>query len=530
MIRLLLALLSLAWAFLAPVTAQDYYSQYEVVDVLNYRFDIDLNDTTDIIRGSASVEVLFKSRVDQFFIDLASKTNQGLGMVIEELLEDGVKADYSHYNDRIQINPTHSEGGKKATFKIKYQGIPDDGLIISENKFGDRTFFGDNWPDRAHHWLPVVDHPLDKALLEFSVCAPGHYKVVSNGTKVKESIEGNRIFSQWKTTVPLPTKLMVIGVSPFSVQYQKSASGISVSTWVYPQNEKEGFKDYSKATQPLEFFESYIAPYPYSKLANVQSKTMFGGMENASCIFYNENSGSDKKKHEILLAHEIAHQWFGDAVSEKDWHHVWLSEGFATYLADIYMQETWGKEAFVASMLDEREQVLMYSRRRLAPIVDTTLNVSLRLLNVNCYEKASWVLHMLRRELGDSKFQQCVKSFYEEFKFGNALTSDFRMVVEEISGKDFTLFFHQWFHQPGHPVLSACWDYKDNEIKLTITQHQSQHIFEFPLDIVVKGELGGSVAETLLVYSPEQTFTIKSPQKPMKVILDPETWLLFEHR
>ena len=256
--------------------------------MLNYRFEINLNDTSDIIRGQTRIEILFKTDVDQFYLDFTNRNSEGIGMVTEEVLEDGNIADFIHENDRIVVTIHHAGKGSVRKYTIRYTGIPADGLIISENKFGDRTFFGDNWPNRAHHWLPVVDHPSDKALVEFLVHAPGHYGVVANGSKMVESHKDGRIFSHWKTSVPLPTKVMVIGVSPFAVQQINSTSGIPVSTWVYPQNRKEGFHDYSIAIQPLNFFEAYIAPYPFIKLANVQSKTVFGGMENASCIFYRE--------------------------------------------------------------------------------------------------------------------------------------------------------------------------------------------------------------------------------------------------
>jgi len=529
MIRPILILIIFSGAILHPLVGQEHLKRNKSIDVLSYRFEIDLNDTTDIIRGNAVVEVLFKSEVDQFTLELKNMSGDGKGMLVRELLEENHGADYTHADDKIEITSTGSKAGMIRRYHIKYEGIPGDGLIISTNKYGDRTFFGDNWPNRAHHWLPVVDHPSDKALVEFQIHAPAAYRVVSNGENVRESIIGNRIVSDWITKVPIPTKLMVIGVSPFSVQYRESASGVPVSTWVYPQNKEEGFRDFSNAILPLDYFEWYIAPYPYSKLANVQSKTVFGGMENASCIFYGENKVTGKQDLETLIAHEIAHQWFGDAVSEQNWYHVWISEGFATYLADLYLEHVHGRDAFVASLLDEKDQVLKFSRRRYAPIIDTTLGVSIRLLNNNSYEKAGWVLHMLRRELGDDLFRQSVRSFYEEYKFGNALTKDFRQVVQAVSGKDFTSFFFQWFHQPGHPVLSADWQYADGEIKLTITQHQLQHIFEFPLDIEMKYDFGGSRTETFMVDAPEHTFRIRSVDKPTEIILDPETWLLFEY-
>ncbi|MEN8230335.1 MAG: M1 family metallopeptidase [Bacteroidota bacterium] len=527
-IRSLLYLLLLTSALLTHVAGQDHHKRFEAIDVLNYRFEIDLNDTTDVVRGRATVEILFKSGVEQFYLDLTNKNRSGFGMVIEEVLEDGLSVQFVHQNDRIDVANSPSERGITRKYQITYQGIPGDGLIISENRFGDRTFFGDNWPNRAHHWLPVVDHPSDKALVEFLVHAPEHYGVVANGSNINEQHDEKRILSHWQTTVPLSTKLMVIGVSPFAIQHLKSASGIPVSTWVFPQNREEGFYDYSIATRPLDFFESYIAPYPYSKLANVQSKTVYGGMENASCIFYRESTVTGKQEHEKLFAHEIAHQWFGDAVSEFNWHHIWISEGFATYLTDLYLEHTHGREIFVSSMQDERNQVLRYSKRRLAPIVDTSLTVSVRLLNDNSYKKAGWVLHMVRRELGDELFRQSVRTFYEKYKFSNALTEDFQKIAESVSGKDFSSFFYQWFHQPGHPKLSASWKQRGQKIKLTITQHQEHLVFEFPLDIEIRDGYGDSFRETLTVDKPVQSFTIRSPYKAKEIILDPDTWLLFE--
>ncbi len=513
-----------------PLVGQERTERFEAVDVQSYCFELDLNDSTDIIRGRALVELLFKKGVDSFSLDLKCRSSHGTGMVVTGVLEDGKEADFVHRDDRLIIAVQDAKQGALHNFQIDYEGVPGDGLIISQNKFGDRTFFGDNWPDRAHHWLPVVDHPSDKALAEFVVHAPGHYKIVSIGTRIGESREDGRINSNWKCEVPLSTKMMVIGVSPFAVQDLKSASGIPVSSWVYPQNRDEGFHDYSIAIRPLDFFESYIAPYPFSKLANVQSKTVFGGMENASCIFYSESTVTGKRVPETLFAHEIAHQWYGDALSELDWHHVWISEGFATYLADLYLEQVHGRGVFVASLEDERDQVMRFSRRRLAPIVDTTLDVSIRLLNANSYDKAGWVLHMLRRELGDDLFRECLRTFYEEFKYSNALTGDFQRVVESLSGRDFELFFRQWFFEPGHPVLSHEWKYRAKKINFTIVQHQSQCVFEFPLEIEFRDGKGHSFRETVAINAPRQEFTIYSDFKPAEIILDPDTWLLYESR
>jgi aminopeptidase N len=513
---------------LVSVNGQQHHERYESIDVLNYRFEIDLNDSTDVIRGVADIEISFLKDVDRFQLDLAYQMASNTNMLVEKITEEKKEVLFFQLDDQLTITIPRAMKGTKRTFHIVYSGVPADGLIISKNKFGDRTFFGDNWPNRGHHWLPLVDHPSDKAMVEFIVSAPDHYRVVSIGKNLSEEKMEGRVTSHWKTTVPLSTKLMVIGVSPFAVQELTSHSGIPVSSWVYPQNQEEGFYDYSIATRPLDFFESYIAPYPYAKLANVQSKTVYGGMENASCIFYHERTVSGKQSSEALFAHEIAHQWFGDAVSELNWHHIWLSEGFATYLTDIYIEQTHGREAFLTSMLDEKGQVLRFARRRLSPVVDTTLSVSIRLLNKNSYEKAGWVLHMLRHDLGDEKFQECVQTFYEKFKFSNALTEDFQAVVESVTGKNYDSFFHQWFYEAGHPVLSSEWNQKGKKLKITIVQHQEQHVFSFPLELKISGKNGKVMFHQLDIQAAEETFTIDLPFKLKEVIFDPDQWLLFE--
>jgi hypothetical protein len=511
-----------------PSRGQDHQERFRAIDVLQYHFWIELSDSSDIILGKAEIEIEFKEALERFQLDLAFDPKERTGMKVSQLTENGKEIEFLQRDNKITLFIPRAHQGAKRSYSINYRGIPADGLIIAANRFGDRTFFGDNWPNRGHFWLPLVDHPSDKALVEFTVSAPDHYGVVSVGEKVSEKKEHGKIHSRWRSTVPLPTKLMVIGVSPFAVQEMQSASGIPVSSWVYPQNREEGFYDYSIATRPLDFFESYIAPYPYAKLANVQSKTIYGGMENASCIFYHERTVNGKQDHELLFAHEIAHQWFGDAVSELDWHHIWLSEGFATYLTDIYIEHSYGRDSFVASMEDERQQVLAFARRRLAPIIDTTLSVSVRLLNKNSYEKAGWVLHMLRHDMGEEKFRECMRRFYEEYKFGNALTEDFREVAEAVSGKKYDSFFKQWFYRSGHPVLSAGWKKRGRKLSLSISQHQKQHVFQFPLEIEISGKGGKSIRKILEIKAAEQTFLLDLPFAAREIHMDPDTWLLFE--
>jgi aminopeptidase N len=423
--------------------------------------------------------------------------------------------------------------GKVATastnkYHVVYSGVPQDGLIIAKNKYGDRTFFSDNWPNRAHHWIPCNDQPSDKASVEFVVTAPAHYQVVSNGVQVEETaLDKGRKVTHWKEVVPISTKIMVIGAARFAVkQYTDSTNCVPVSAWVYPQDKEKGFYDYGLAAFILKFFSDYIAPYPYQKLANVQSKTMFGGMENATAIFYNEHSVTGDRREEDLIAHEIAHQWFGNTATEKSFPHVWLSEGFATYLTNIYLGHKYGRDSMAKRLQEQRQKVVRYTRTTSAPVVDSTSEL-MDLLNANSYEKGAWVLHMLRGQVGDSTFKNIIRTYYNQYKGGNADTGDFQRVAQKVSGKDFSSFFNQWLFQPGVPKLEVSWMVAGNELLVTAVQKQ-KNLCSFPLEIKVVDEKGGEQTYTISVSKALNTLPIPIKSKPVKVVLDPNTRLLFE--
>lgn len=527
----LIALFTLLIAF--QVGATDPYPKNKSIDITHYHFYLDVNDSTDVIYGEASVTVLFKKRISFFELDLASKNNLGKGMEAIEVTLNGVNLNYSHLKDKLGINlSTQPRENETLVFKIKYRGEPQDGLIIGKNKYGDRGFFGDNWPDRAHHWLPVVDHPFDKSSVDFSISAPLHYSVIANGIKIEESfVNEKRKLTRWHEEVPIPVKVMVVGIARFATEVTGRVENIAVESWVYPQNKIDGFSDYAVATKALDFFNTNIGSYSYKKLANVQSKTRWGGLENANTIFYPENSVTGKGNIEPLIAHEVAHQWFGNSATEKDWHHVWLSEGFATYFANLYLEFTYGHDRLVKEEIADRDQVVKYYYQNPAPVLDTTITDLEKLLSINSYQKGGWVLHMLRHEVGDLTFWKGIRQYYSLYKNSNALTSDFKRVMEQVSGKDLSEFFGQWINKGGHPKITGSWHYAADSKTLTIelAQEQSGGLFKVPLEI---GIASGSNQEikTVQLDRKTQSFQFVLPAKPFQITIDPNTWLLFEGR
>lgn len=499
------------------------------IDVLHYKFSIELNDNNDTIYGQAEIILKLLAPANSIKLDIVTQNDKGRGMKVDKISGAGIRG-FAKLPDSVTIFllPNIPFGTSDTiTLLVTYHGIPSDGLIISKNKYGHRTFFADNWPNRAHNWIPCVDDPADKASVEFIVTAPSHYQVISNGLQIEETnLPGNKKLTHYKEDVPLPTKVMVIGVADFAVSRVGVVNSVPVYSWVFPENKKEGFYDYAIAKDILAFFINYIGPYPYKKLANVQSKTIFGGMENAGAIFYAESSVTGDRQEENLLAHEIVHQWFGDMATEKSFAHLWLSEGFATYLSHIYMEEKKGKERFNKDMQAERDEIIAFVKRSHKPVVDS-VSPYMQLLNTNSYQKGSWVLHMLRRQLGDSVFRKCVRKYYEMYAGKNADTRDLQKVFESVSGKNLQQFFTQWLYTAENPSLKISWKYDEKKqlILITVDQLQNQ-LFEFPLDIAVQSATAR--IERLTISRKTETFTIPVKGKPLNIMPDLSTSLLFE--
>ena len=304
---------------------------------------------------------------------------------------------------------------------------------------------------------------------------------------------------------------------------------IPVSSWVYYQNRDEGFYDYAIAPPILDFFHTHVGPYPFEKLANVQAKTQYGGLENAGAISYFENSVSGNRTIENLFAHEIAHQWFGNSATEANWHHLWLSEGFATYFTNLYVEHHHGRQDFVELLVKQREQVVKYYHMKPAPVVNASVKDYMKMLNANSYQKGGWVLHMLREKVGNEKFWAAIQAYYKRYQYSNAYTKDLKDVFEEVTEIELDPFFEQWIFTPGHPQIKVSQEIKGNNLSLTIEQKQPEGLFSFPLKLLLVFEDGMKEEHLLEITTLNSTHSLRVGEKKLKeLILDPDTELLFE--
>ena len=349
----------------------DTYPRQPGVDVENYRFELTLSDQSDEIVGRTTVTLRYVADgVESFALDLVGKASpeavEGMEITSVRWLGTPEEAAYRFEDDRLTVQaPNNSRAGEIARLQVDYRGKPATGLIIGETKHGDRSFFSDNWPIKARHWLPTIDHPYDKAMSEMVVTAPAHYQVVSNGLLVEETdLADGRRLTHWKQSVPIPVWLNALGAARFAVQHLGEVDGVPVQTWVYAQDRDAGFYDFAVPTpHALEFFSDHIGPYSYEKLANVQSNSVGGGMESATAIFYGDDSvtGERTERWRNVIVHEVAHQWWGNSVTEADWDDVWLSEGFATYFTTLFVEHAYGRDEMVKLLERARDYIFEFA-------------------------------------------------------------------------------------------------------------------------------------------------------------------------
>lgn len=531
-------LFTTALLFVIPLISKaDTYPINKNIDIKHYVFKLSLSDADNEITGTTLVTVNFKEAgMQNFRLDFINKTSvrKDKGMVVDAVSVNNTSVDYTHGNDELIISlPAPSTKNQTLTFTIQYHGIPYDGLRIGATKLGDRSFFNENWPNRGRHWLPIVDHPYDKATSEFIVKAPSHYKVVSNGLLMEESELGNsNRLTHWKQSVPVSSWLFVLGVADFAVKYVDEFRGKSIQTWVYAKNREAGFYDFDEPTKKvLEFYSNYVGPYAYEKLANIQTPSVNGGMETSSAIFYGEDlvTGKRDERTRNVVIHEIAHQWFGNAITETTWDDAWLSEGFATFFTLLFIEDEYGKDEYTKGIIKARKSVYDMSVKmpdfsivseRTAEKEDVTSGIT--------YQKGAWVIHMLRNLMGEKNFKKGIQNYYAKYFNANTTTSEFRAEMEKVSGKDLTLFFKQWLYQPINPTINASWKYDANTKKLNVQLQQAQkYLYNVPVEIgfYKKGASTPTIL-TMNLKEKDQLFSFPLATAPEKLELDPRALLL----
>ena len=515
------------------------------IDILNYEFTIQLPQSGKFIDAHAAVTVCRTSSESSLVLDL-------VGFQVDSVCVNRRPAEFQKDRAtlRVSLAPRKALTADTLLVNIHYSGAVDEGLIIRTDNKGRWTAFGDNWPTRARYWLPTVDDPSDKATVQWNIVAPMDRKVVANGELIEEKqigspneAGGGRRLTRWIMTRPIPTYLMVIAAAPL-VSYDlgvtarglsEFGSGVRQSVYVFPEQADYLPGPFERAGDIVEFFSRTIGPFPYEKLAHLESSTRYGGMENASEIFYAEDAF---RRHTVtygLIAHETAHQWFGDAVTPRSWGHVWLSEGFATYFEKLWAEKSEGENAFRTGMKELRVEIVSSREVFERPVIDTLQTELMRLRNANSYQKGAWTLHMLRSMLGDSLFFGGIRQYYARHRHSNATSDDLCIDLERFSHTRLRWFFDQWLRRPGFPEITIGWNYDQQSHRVTLNIEQGSRFpeYRFPLKIQIQMSDGTSQSATVDVPA-ERVYGVTLPNKlysqPAKLLFDPAVELLATFR
>lgn len=505
---------------------------------IHYNVSLTLNDRlTEITSAKTEITILsLKNTLSLIDLDFGA-------LAVDSVTVNNRVASYDRSGGLLNIKlPGAVRRGVSFVVAVSYHGKPKDGLILTLDKAGKPSAVGDNWPNRVHHWIPSLDHPSAKASVTFSVTAPAGNAVVANGG-LSRVVETSPTMRTWTYTeaVPIPPYCMIIAVGDFAQLAPPAREVTSLSYYVPQPDRPFAMQGFAPANPSLKFFTETIAPYPYEKLAMIVGATRFGGMENSSAIVFSSNlldqrqEGSVSKTFNLrdglveVIAHEIAHQWFGDSVTGATWSDLWLSEGFAQYFAGLFVQRYDGEAAFQSYMKRQADQYFIFEKQTRRPIHDTETEDLLKLLNANNYQKGAWVLHMLRSELGDEKFFRGVRLYYQTHRNATATSEDLRAALEKSSGRDLKQFFASWIYGAGHPRYDLSWKWNDKTKQVTLVLHQLQTESAFPNSLPV--EIVTSSGKRRIVIKPtskQANQELRLDEAPVSVNVDPDNTVLKE--
>lgn len=393
-------------------------------------------------------------------------------------------------------------------------------------------------PDETRYWYPCVDSPADRITSETVITAASKYFVLSNGSLKSrtENADGTRTWHwvQEKTHLPY---LMSVVVGEFDA-YEQSWDGIPIVSYVPKGRLDQAPTSFEKTPKMMEFFSRKIGyRYPWPKYTQIcVDEYEWGGMEHTSATTLNLRTLHDKRANldvssDGLVAHELAHQWWGDVVTCKDWGELWLNESFATYFATLWTEEDRGIEEATWERHGEAEAYLNEDRTVRRSIVNYRYNAPMNMFDSHSYPKGGRVLHMLRFELGDELFWKALNRYIEVNQFRVVETADLRSSIEEATGQGLNWFFDQWLYHGGHPDFQVKWSWDESTKMATVMVKQTQKVdattplFRTSVEIELANQQT-SVMRRVTVSKAEETYHFALEKRPTRVCFDPKDWVL----
>jgi aminopeptidase N len=510
-------------------------------NALHYKLVITLDDKEKSYRGENTMTVA--SLKD----DLRSLVCDAEDFIVTGVCgpDDGALA-YSQANKKLAVAlPKELAYGETISIVVRFeQKNPRTGLrfidAAPDHPAQINTY---SWPEDAHHWFPCYDYPNGKVTSEVIASVRGDYKVLSNGRLAgvtEDRAAGARTW-HWTQEKPHPAYCIMLAAGPYNV-LKDSLGPLPVDYWVYPKDAADAPRSFRKTPKMIDFYgRTFGFPYPWAKYDQVCVAGYGGGMEATTATILGQATIHDERADQDfssdgLVAHELAHMWWGNLVTERAWSDVWLSESFATYSEYLFTRFDRGEDEGALNLEAKKDEYVNEARSRyIRPIVFNRYNQPWEIMDAHSYPKGAAVLHMLRFVMGDKAFFRAINEFLNRFAFKNADTHDLRTVVKESSGENLDWFFDQWISKPGHPVfeVSSFWDANGGKLRMKIRQTQDFSkgipVFRTPVLIGIRTP-GKSSSQKVWLSREEETFEFDMPEKPLLVRFDEGNYLLKEVR
>jgi aminopeptidase N len=526
-------------AFLAPIDPPDQrqYAPDRDVQALHLAIDVTPDFQRRMIQAKTSLKFkpiakpVREIKLDAVDLDVSSVT-----------ASEQVQA-YQVTEDKLIVTFTSAiPVDRETTVTISYSAEPTEGIYFRTPEMGyregDTHLFSQGEEIEARHWYPCLDSPNQRLTSEITCHVPQGMTVISNGKLLSTDSDPSTglVAYHWSQEKSQANYLVSL-VAGYFKKVEDKYHDIPLSFYTPASEINEANNSFRDTKDMMGFFEEEIGvAFPWDKYDQVcVNDFVAGGMENTSATTLTDSTlfttaTENIRNSEGLIAHELAHQWFGDLVTCKDWSHIWLNEGFATYYETLYEQHKHGTEALRYELYQRLRQINGMTND-MTPIVRRNFDKPGEMFGYLVYPKAGWVLHMLRAQLGEDLYRRCIKTYVQRHQFGNVVSEDLRAVIEELSGRSFDQFFDQWLYHGHFPELEITYSWEETSRLAKVSIHQTQELgpnvllFKFPLLVRLKGKFG-TLDHTIQVSKKAEDFYFPLDSAPELVRIDPEFTLM----
>jgi aminopeptidase N len=518
----------------APVAEPLRTAPDRPIDIKHIRLDLKVDLPKQTVDAVATLDVTSQRETSTIELDAVDFEVKKV-TVGDEVLH------FSHDGKRLSIDLEPAwPANKSAKVKIEYKiREPKAGLHFFAPSATEPdvalTVWSQGEPTTNRHWIPCIDEPVQRQSTELIVTVADGFEVLSNGKLVAKTNNKDKTTTfHWKQDKPHPSYLVTLVVGQFDV-VREEWKDLPVLYYVPKGRKEEVARTFGRTREMLDFFSKRFGiDYPWEKYAQVVVEQFSsGGMENTSATTLTERALHDARaildsSPDPLIAHELGHQWWGDLVTCRDWSHIWLNEGFASFCEVIWAEHNLGAEEGAYNLVHKARSAMAGGKTR--PVIDRRYTSPTSMFDARAYPKGAWVLHMVRRRLGDDAFWKCIQRYGSEHKFKSVETADFRKTLELETGRSMERFFYDWTERPGHPVLEVTSEYQAEakQLRIAIKQTQAGEAFHFPLSIAVHGATGAPAKVKPMITEKEHVLFVPLATRPTRIDLDAEQAVLGE--